>query len=289
MEKNEHTFDVGDFVTFGVNGALHTGRIVRFGVGARAGAPERHAVVEGPKAEGAILYSLAVDNLSPWRPSPGDIVSDRFGSRVGVVAFVFIDHPLCDVRWDGQERTERRGLRTLLPEGIVLSPIEGVLMPIPGKPGHFESAEDAAVRVRRAEELARIDALGAAVARARDGATVAPSPSGRCLRCGGPAYVGLLEVECLAEKASGVCEPPKPPEPARVIEVWREWRGPDAPPDCTHWAGVTIKGRRGAERHFEASGENICVQHPTREGAIEAWRHERAMTRIKILSHAGVR
>lgn len=73
--------------------------------------------------------------------------------------------------------------------------------------------------------------------------------NGTCLKCGGPAYVGLQEARCLAPK----CERMEP-EP-EVVEGW-----------------VLHKHYASGERQFIAHGLGQNVAHPIREEAIRLWR-----------------
>jgi hypothetical protein len=77
------------------------------------------------------------------------------------------------------------------------------------------------------------------------------SHNGRCPRCRGRAYVGLLSIECIEVS----CE---------------EWREPE--PMVRAVMCTTDLGH--AELLYEALSEgiNFVARHPTREGAIAAWR-----------------
>lgn len=70
-----------------------------------------------------------------------------------------------------------------------------------------------------------------------------------CKDCGGPAHVSLLSMECLRE---GGCAVPEEPMPKYV-----QLRPRNGPRDEVLW---------------QASGRDQHVLHPTREGAIAAWR-----------------
>jgi hypothetical protein len=65
-----------------------------------------------------------------------------------------------------------------------------------------------------------------------------------CVHCGGPAYMGLLAVECMRPNG---CEKPTLP-------------------------GVTLTTWTRGERVWKARGLGVAEMHPTREGAIAAWR-----------------
>jgi hypothetical protein len=84
------------------------------------------------------------------------------------------------------------------------------------------------------------------------------SHNGRCPRCRGRAYVGLLSVECVEVS----CEEWREPEP-RVREVMIAGREGD-------WTSEPRRGERPVcERAYIA---DECYVHPTREGAIAAWK-----------------
>lgn len=77
----------------------------------------------------------------------------------------------------------------------------------------------------------------------------------KCPRCGGRAYQGLLNAECIEP----VCDDPETREPQVVSEV----------PHYT--SGKQCNDQRG-EVVYEARGRGRALRHPTREGAIQAWR-----------------
>jgi hypothetical protein len=78
---------------------------------------------------------------------------------------------------------------------------------------------------------------------------VTPLSNANCLRCGGPAYVGLTAMECMRD---GGCAVPAEPEPERVLHV-------------------PVRG----ERVWQAYGDGESKLHPIREEAIRLWRAER--------------
>jgi hypothetical protein len=91
-----------------------------------------------------------------------------------------------------------------------------------------------------------------------------PRPdNGKCSCCGGPAYVGLNEVTCLAAK----CEPPVTPETKCVVhQEWEKYS--------------KAQGRRvrcfgdtpGAEPRWYVGGLGRSVELPDRAAAIAAWK-----------------
>jgi hypothetical protein len=100
----------------------------------------------------------------------------------------------------------------------------------------------------------------------------APRSNTTCTRCGGPAYAGLLHVECLAAK----CETPAELEPDDVIrEVdghlakWPRVRPEFAGKryeECREWHAAHV------EPAYVAIGRGVVAKHPTEEGARAAWR-----------------
>jgi hypothetical protein len=68
-----------------------------------------------------------------------------------------------------------------------------------------------------------------------------------CKRCGGPAYAGLLNIECMAAK----CESPAELEPD-ALEL--------------------VHNGNPVEKVWLASGRGVSRYHPTIEGAAAAWR-----------------
>jgi len=89
------------------------------------------------------------------------------------------------------------------------------------------------------------------------GLVFAGAPGHRCKVCGGPTYVGLNEVECLAGSARA---PPRV-EP----ETWK-------------MSGATPLGH--TEPYWLASGRGVNASHPTEEGAIAAWRKAACYSRL---------
>lgn len=88
--------------------------------------------------------------------------------------------------------------------------------------------------------------------------------NGACPKCGGPAYVGLNDAECLAEKCERV-------EPGPM--VCRSWFGFCRPPDpdgAVRWE--VPEWHAGAEPIWTAHGLGLSVNHPIREEAIRLWR-----------------
>lgn len=91
-----------------------------------------------------------------------------------------------------------------------------------------------------------------------------------CLKCGGPAYVGLQEARCLAPKCERV-----EPEP----EVEECWVMPKAMPSPSRQK-IDDADLEMAAKHREkvytayATGIRLVVSHPIREEAIRLWREE---------------
>jgi len=105
---------------------------------------------------------------------------------------------------------------------------------------------------------------------------MAPPPAPRsnttCTRCGGPAYTGLLHVECMAAK----CESPAELEPDDVVRevdghlakwplVRAEFAGKRYD-ECREWHAAHV------EPTYVAIGRGVVAKHPTEEGARAAWR-----------------
>jgi hypothetical protein len=81
-----------------------------------------------------------------------------------------------------------------------------------------------------------------------------------CLRCGGPAYVGLQHAECLAPKCERV-----EPEPEVEREEW-------VYPSFAEGQPVRQWLIEHQERVFVASGLGHEAGHPIREEAVRLWR-----------------
>jgi hypothetical protein len=84
------------------------------------------------------------------------------------------------------------------------------------------------------------------------------SHNGRCPRCRGRAYVGLLSVECIEVS----CEEWREPKPT-VREAMISGRDGE-------WTSEPRRGERPACERVFIAGERYA--HPTREGAIAAWK-----------------
>ena len=109
---------------------------------------------------------------------------------------------------------------------------------------------------RDAELLAAIRALSS-----DHRAIFAEAPNGRCPRCGGPAYVGLRDVEC---ERTGGCRTAE----ERVAHEEAQY----AP--CVI-ARVATRGLFGGEPYWQAlSRDGVSTYHPTRARAIAAWREQ---------------
>ncbi len=83
-----------------------------------------------------------------------------------------------------------------------------------------------------------------------------PDHNATCPKCGGRAYQGLLNAQCVEP----VCDDPETREPDAVSESMRY---PNARCEMFNAYG---------ERVYEAVGRGRVETHPTREGAIAAWR-----------------
>lgn len=130
---------------------------------------------------------------------------------------------------------------------------EGALMGGQSRPGKNASQrelmeEQIAQRAAGIYRRHRVDELQAM------GALPAPAPrhhNATCRVCSGPAYEGLLSVQCLSPK----CEPP----------VWE--RGPEM-----------VERRLDPQRHLQGEhvwfvgGHHFSAMHPIRETAVAMWR-----------------
>jgi hypothetical protein len=89
-----------------------------------------------------------------------------------------------------------------------------------------------------------------------------------CIRCGGPAYVGLLSVAC--ERVGG-CKT----DAAAIGEpvVTESWFVPDGSAyQATGDSNVTAVREAASERLWQATGCNVTRRHPVKEEAVTAWR-----------------
>lgn len=91
---------------------------------------------------------------------------------------------------------------------------------------------------------------------------VAMHANSTCLRCGGPAYLGLQFAECLAPKCERVELEPE------VEEVWIMPTSSEQEIDQKSLA-LAAEHR---EKVYTAYGERWVVSHPIREEAIRLWR-----------------
>ena len=115
------------------------------------------------------------------------------------------------------------------------------------------------------DPVARAEVLAALIAASERGGYVVVSPlpmappvaaRSRCVRCGGPAYAGLLTVEC---ERTGGCRTAE----ERVADA--EVGGADV---------QRAEGRRG-EAYWIATDARVHTYHPSRELAVESWRARR--------------
>lgn len=114
--------------------------------------------------------------------------------------------------------------------------------------------------------------------------------TGVCAVCGGPSALSFTSITCLRARAGMTCAPPKPPEPDGVIPMWRRtvrataWEKDkgEPPPEIVRTdvdPSTDPRGPRpGWEPFFIAfsaatpTRREITAEHPTRDGAVAAWR-----------------
>ena len=80
-----------------------------------------------------------------------------------------------------------------------------------------------------------------------------------CARCGGRAYQGIGAVRCVEP----VCDDPRERMPDSVKLVAHVRMREDANSDRCEWVSEDV---------YEATGRGVIERHPTKEGAILAWR-----------------
>lgn len=184
---------------------------------------------------------------APWVPKVGERVRVRAGFQGAGGEFVVRRVVSRGVHgWDAGPDAE---CEDMLRADCALEPVAA------DKPAPVLSDAEAASASRTVDEV-----------RVSTGRDESPTTGPTCQHCGSAVYRGLFDATC--PKGCDLTLRAAEPEPTTVVARWS--KGGRSASTFTDWS-------EGDERVFVAggiapSGEFVATRHPTREGAIAAWR-----------------